>query len=249
MKNKIEILGVFFDNVSKKDLCICFNKMLDDEGRGYIVTPNPEIVEHSMKDDKYRLFLNNATMCLADGIGIIYASKLLGKPIRERIPGVEAGEKMLCMLSKKKNHSVFFLGAKRGVAEKAANRLSKKYKGLKVSGVHHGYFNFNNEENNDVLKRINQSGATVLFVCMGYPRQEEWLAENIEKLNNIKVAITLGGSLDVYSGEVTRAPLIVRKVGLEWIWRAMTIPGHIRRLPALPMFMKHTIVSMLNKNK
>ncbi len=245
MNNKIDILGVQFDNVSKKDLCRIYADMLNGKSSGYVVTPNPEIIEYSLQDKEYRGVLNRASLSLADGIGVIYASRYLGTPICERIPGIEAGEKMLCLLNKRKKESIFFLGAEKGVAEKAAKKLSEKYKNLIVSGVRDGFFKY--EENDDVIGDINKSGAEVLFVCMGYPRQEKWISENLGRLHNIKVAFALGGSLDVYSGNVKRAPCPIRAAGFEWLWRICTIPGHLKRMSILPLFVRHTIMGKMHK--
>ncbi len=243
--NKVDVLGVLFDSITKKELCRRFSDMLDGEAACYVVTPNSEIVEFSVNDCEYRDILNRATLCIADGIGVIYASKLLGTPLPERVPGVEAGESLLCLLKHRKKESAFFLGAEKGVAEAAAERMSLKYKGLLISGTHHGYFN--NEENEAVLRQINESGAEVLFVCMGHPRQEKWISDNLSKLKNIKIALALGGSIDVYAGKAERSPDIFIKMRLEWLWRAFCVKGHLKSLAVLPGFAFHSFEEMINK--
>ena len=233
MENRIDILGVGFDSLTKKELCKKMCGMLNSAKGQYVVTPNPEIIEYAMHDEKYRKILCEADLCLADGIGVVYASKLFGTPIKERIPGIEAGEMMLC-LAAKRGESVYLLGGKDGIAKAAAEKLSAKYPKLIIAGAHHGYFS--ESERQKVIDHINSSGATIIFVCMGYPRQEKWIYDNICCLNNIKVAMALGGSLDVYSENVKRAPETVRALGLEWLWRGVSIPGHLRRLKTIPKF-------------
>lgn len=233
MENKINILGVGFDNISHDGIRPCIEKMLAVAKRQYIVTPNPEILEYAKKDEEYKSILNRADLCVADGIGIVYASKILGADIKERIPGIEIGECVLSLCAET-GERVFLLGAKQGVAEKAASRLCEKYRGLCVSGVHHGYFGC--EENGKVADEINRSKASVVFVCMGAPYQEKWIAQNISKLENVKLALALGGSLDVYSGKVKRAPAAFRLLGIEWLWRCFCSPARFARMLRMPVF-------------
>ncbi len=246
MSGKVDILGVRFDDVSRKELCRTFRAMLEGEKhRGYVVTPNPEIVERTLADSEYKDIINGASVCLPDGIGIIYASYIVGTPISNRIPGIEAGEIVMRLLSKRKKESIFFLGAEQGVAKAAAYKLSEKYKGLTVAGYHNGFFL--SDENSKVVNCINESGAQVLFVCMGCPLQERWISENISKMPNVKIALALGGSLDVYSGKVKRAPEMFRKAGLEWLWRCFALSGHYKRLFSISMFAGHIAICKFHK--
>ena len=249
MKKQVEVLGVWFDCITKKDLCSSFVRMLEGRKKEYIVTPNPEIIELSVKDIGYRRVLNGASLCLADGVGIIYAARLLNASPIKRIPGIEAGEMLMCLLARRKKESAFFLGAEKGVAEKAAENMSKKHSGLNVSGTHHGFFNVKNEENDSVVRKINDSGASVLFVCMGAPRQEKWIAENIGKLKNVKIALALGGALDVYAGKVQRAPQLWRQTNLEWLWRTFLIPGRLKKVVPLTAFSGRVLAESLIKRK
>lgn len=233
MNTKVEILGVGFDSLSREELKIQLNSMLTRGEQGYIVTPNPEILMCAEKDAEYRGIINHAALCIADGVGVIWASKILRAPIRERIPGVEMGEEILAMCARE-GRGVFFLGGKQGVAEAAAEKMKAKYPGLVISGTHHGYFD--NSENDRIVEHINNSRAQVLFVCMGFPYQEKWIADNLRLLSQVKLAFALGGSLDVYSGNVKRAPRLLCRVGLEWLWRAFSSTDHFVRVLKLPSF-------------
>ncbi len=233
MKQKTEILGVGFDSIGREELTSQLNNMLIEPGQGYVVTPNPEILQCAEKDDSYREVLNGASLCVADGVGVVWASRVLGKPLKERIPGVEIGEQMLSICAAQ-SRGVFLLGGEEGVADAAAQRMGAKYAGLIISGTHHGYFD--KEDNDRIVSLINESGAEVLFVCMGFPYQEKWIAEHIGMMPAIRLAFALGGSLDVYSGKVKRAPRAFCAMGLEWLWRAFSSYSHFCRAVKLPIY-------------
>ena len=233
MEKKTTLLGVRFDCVSRRELEFKLKKLLLEDSFKYIVTPNPEIVELAQVDDEYKSILNNADMSIADGVGVEIASHVLNCERLERIPGIEIGE-MLMSICAQSGYRLFFLGGKRGVAVSAAKRMMKKYKGLCVSGACHGYFS--KEDSDKVINKIVDSRTDVLFVCMGFPYQEKWVHENFNKLTGVKLAICLGGSVDIYSGNVRRAPEAIRNAGLEWAWRATSSPEHLKRVLKLPRF-------------
>ena len=172
-----------------------------------------------------------------DGIGVIKAAKILGVPMKERVPGVELGEKMI-EYSAKNGKRVYFLGGKPGVASLAAEKMSEKYPGLNVVGTGDGYFKKEGEESDAVVGKILESGAELLFVCLGVPVQEKWIFANKTRLSeSVKVCMALGGSLDVYSGTVKRAPAFFCKTGLEWFYRLIKQPSRIGRMMKLPKFL------------
>lgn len=233
MSQKVKILGVAFDPLNREELTKKLNSMLDGDGRGYLVTPNPEILMRADADGQYRRVLNGAALSIADGVGVVWAAKKLGADIRERIPGVEIGEQVLSLCAEK-GIGVYFLGGKEGIAEEAAKKMQAKYRGLNVAGTSHGYFD--EKENEAIVWSINESKANVLFVCMGSPRQEKWIAENISKTTAVRLALALGGSLDVYSGKVRRAPPAFRRIGAEWLWRSFSSFERLRRSAKLSLF-------------
>ena len=198
--------------------------MLNSENKSKIFTPNPEIILKAQKDEKIKNILNSATLLIPDGTGVIWGAKKLGTPLPERLAGIDTAEFILS-LAAAKGFSVFLLGGNDGVANAAKHKLEKKYTGLKICGTHHGFFDMSGHENNDII-----------FVCMGFPRQEIWITENIDKLNSLHIAIGLGGSLDVWSGRLRRAPKIFRKLSLEWVWRIILEPKRIKFLPVIPIF-------------
>lgn len=230
---RVEILGVGFDNVTMDQAVAEGVRLADTEGAHYVVTPNPEIVEACREDQEALEAVNGADLVLADGIGVVYGAKILGTPLKERVPGIEFAQHLMGRMAQN-GKSLFLLGAKPGVAEKAAERLQSQYPGLRVAGVHDGYF----QEDGPVLEAIRASGADVVFVCLGAPKQEKWMRRNGEA-TGAHLLVGLGGCLDVFSGEVRRAPEAFQKMGLEWLYRLAKNPSRVGRMMKLPLFLVH----------
>ena len=235
MKDKVNILGVYIDTITKEKLNEKIENLLNSKQQTKIFTPNPEIIIKAQKDKKTKDILNSATISIPDGTGVIWGAKMLGTPLPERLTGIDTAEFIL-MLAVKNKLSVFLLGAADGIAKEAKHMLEKKYKNLNICGIHNGFFDIKGKHNDNIIAQINNSGADILFVCMGSPRQETWITENIEKLVSVRLAIGLGGSLDVWSGRFKRAPVIFRKLALEWLWRMILEPKRIKFLPIIPIF-------------
>ena len=237
---KTDILGINFDNLTMSEACSSALS-LALSGKGYIATPNPEIVWLCRKNQAAKNAVNCASLVVPDGIGVIYASKILGTPLKERVPGFELAENLLPLFAQN-GLRLFLLGAKPGIAEKAAARMIMKHPALVVCGLHNGYFK------NDamILETINASRTDVVFVCMGAPRQELWMLENLEK-TNARLMIGLGGSLDVFAGEIARAPKIWVKLNLEWLYRAIRQPSRFKRLLSLPKFLAAAVAGRLKR--
>ncbi|MBQ8208649.1 MAG: WecB/TagA/CpsF family glycosyltransferase [Clostridia bacterium] len=235
---KINVRGVNFDNVTLTEAAEILGTHLESgDGLKAVYTPNAEIVQLCVDKNEYYDLINSAEMIVPDGIGVIKAAKILGTPMKERVPGVELGEKMIEYCAQT-GHKVYFLGGKPGVAELAAKNMNEKYPGLKVCGTADGYFKKEGEESEAALEKIIASGAELLFVCLGVPVQEKWIYDNKTKLSEcVKVCMALGGSLDVYSGTVKRAPEFFCKTGLEWFYRLIKQPSRIGRMMKLPKFL------------
>ncbi len=228
---KIDVLGVSFDNVTMDDAVRLGMELLDSPGADTVVTPNPEIVMACRKDPELMSAVNSASLVLPDGIGVIYGAKILGTPLSEKVPGADWAERMFCEMAKF-GKSVYFLGAKPGVAEAAAENMSKKYPGLVIAGTHDGYFN----DDGSVAEAINDASPDLLLVCLGSPKQEKWMSANKGGLN-VRLMAGLGGSLDVYAGTVQRAPESWRRLNLEWLYRLMKQPSRLGRMLKLPWFL------------
>lgn len=228
---KINILGVEFDNLSLEEAVSQGIALANGEGFHYVVTPNPEIVNMAREDESYRTLLNGASLVLPDGIGIVYAAKILKRPITARVPGIDFASGLMECLSKS-GARLYLLGAKPGVADKAALRLAGQYPGLTICGTGDGYF----QDSEAVVESIRSAKADVVFVCLGAPKQERWMAE-FGPRSGAKLMLGLGGALDVFSGEVQRAPEAFQKMGLEWFYRLLHQPSRIGRMAKLPFFL------------
>lgn len=201
----------------------------------FVVTPNALIAEECQRKRGLLALVKSADLRVADGAGILLASRLLGSPLPERIAGIDLAESLL-REAEKAGLRVFLLGGKRGVAEKARARLLDRYPELNICGTHHGYFQKNGIENNTVIDKIRRAAPDLLFVCFGFPTQEKWIASNLHRLKGVGVCIGLGGSLDVWSGNATRAPRIIISAHLEWLWRMIIDPKRLSALPKLASF-------------
>lgn len=224
-------MGVAFDNVTMAQAVERGLELAASDGFAYVVTPNPELVMMARKDPDYAKALAGAALTLPDGIGVIYAAKLLGRPLQQRVPGVDFASGIMEGLARTGGR-LFLLGAKPGVAQQAAENLAAKYPGLVVCGTHDGYF----QEDAPVVEEIRASGADVLFVCLGAPKQENWMVQQ-GAATGAHLAVGLGGSLDVFAGTVKRAPERWQKLGLEWLYRLCKEPKRITRMAKLPGFL------------
>jgi N-acetylglucosaminyldiphosphoundecaprenol N-acetyl-beta-D-mannosaminyltransferase len=246
---KRDILGVQVSSVSFDEvLKYVAGKVKTTSEKIFIITPNPEIIMFASTHPAYKKILNSADLALCDGVGVLVAGMLLKRPFKERITGVDMMEK-LCEMSVKNAMNIGLFGSGPGVAERAAKCLREKYPGIEitfaVSELDELMSKSSKEKksNNNDLKKIMPS-VDLLFVALGFPKQEEWISENLSHLP-VRVAMGVGGAFDYISGDVKRAPFILRAVGLEWLYRLVTQPHRWRRQMALP----HFFIKVLTKAK
>ena len=226
---KTEILGIQFDNLTQQEAAQRGAELLAEDKFHYVVTPNPEFILACEKDPVFRDILNKADLVLPDGIGVVYSAKILGTPLKERVPGVEFAEDMLACLNEMGGR-LYLLGAKPGVAEKAGAHILERYPNIVLCGTRDGYF----QDEQDVLLQVAAARPDLLFVCLGAPKQEKWMAR-WGALTGAKLAIGLGGALDVFAGNVDRAPEKWRRMGLEWAYRLKKEPRRSGRMARLPL--------------
>ena len=226
---KTEILGVRFDNLTQQEAAQQGRQLLEEDKFHYVVTPNPEFLLAAEKDPEFRRVLNAADLVLPDGIGVVYSAKILGTPLKERVPGIEFAEAMLSALNEMGGR-LYLLGAKPGVAEEAGRRICARYPALVLCGTHDGYF----KDEQAILPEIAAAKPDLLFVCLGAPKQEKWMAR-WGRHTGAKLAFGLGGCLDVFAGNVRRAPEQWQKLGLEWAYRLKKEPKRIGRMAKLPL--------------
>lgn len=231
-----KILSVKICSSSKKDILSVIQKRIQSGKRTVIFTPNSQILLNAQKSKTHLARLNSSTINLPDGVGVIIASRLMGGSVKKRISGIELAEALLA-LAEKKRYRVFLLGAKKGVAKKAKIKLKKRFPKLNICGTQHGYFDKSGKENQKAIDLISSSHPDMLFVCFGSPMQEEWITQNKYRLTSVKLFIGLGGSLDVWSGEIKRAPIPLQALGLEWLYRTVKEPKRARIFIDIPRFL------------
>ena len=228
---RIDVLGVGFDNVTPEEALDRAAALMEETGPHLVATPNPEIVNLARNDGDFAAVLAKADLVVPDGIGVVYASRILGRPLKGRVPGIELAQSLMSVMAQR-HKRLFLLGAKPGVAEMAETNLRTQYPGLVVCGTHDGYFT----DDAPVAEAIRESGADVVFVCLGAPKQEKWIAQWGEA-TGASLLLGLGGSLDVFAGQVKRAPEAFQKLGLEWFYRLCCQPSRIGRMAKLPLFL------------
>lgn len=232
-----QVLEVDFDNLTMEEAKRHFLGLLFTDEPSLVVTPNPEMVMLAQKNAEFKVLLNSADLVVADGIGVVHASRLTKSPLKQRVAGFDLI--MEVFASKESGKAKwYFLGGKPGVAEKAKTRVEQDF-GLKVVGWGDGYF----KDDEAVIAEISASGADIVLVGLGFPRQEFWANAHKHRLG-AKIVMGVGGSFDGISGEVRRAPKIFQKVGLEWFYRLLRQPKRIWRQRVL---LKFVIIVIIKK--
>lgn len=245
MRNTVDILGIPVDNVNMEEALLIVKDFLNTDGVHTIYTPNSEIMMAAQRDNYLKDILIQGDMLIADGAGVVLASKILGCKLPERVAGFDL-VKNIFQISSEIKLKFFLLGAKPGVAEEAAVNIINKFRYAEISGYHHGYFS--DEEQDGIINQINSSGAEILLVALGAPRQEIWIHENKNKLK-VKICIGVGGTLDIFAGKAVRAPEFFREHGLEWLYRLFKEPWRFRRMLDIPRFLLLVIHHRLFKSK
>jgi len=207
-----------------------------------IVTPNPEGVMQARRNPDLANAIKNADLSLADGTGIVLAAKFTGQKIPGRVRGVDTALALFERLTKKdRDFTVYFFGGKPGVAESAKTNMETCYPKMKVIGYHHGYF----DDDAPIINEINSLSPDILLVCTGMPRAELWATKHRDI--NARITMCIGGTMDIMAGEVPLAPPVMRKIGLEWLYRLITQPSRAKRQLDIPRFVFAVIFSKIGR--
>lgn len=239
MFDSVKILGVKISKLDLNSSRLLISNFLSTNGQYKVFTPNPEMLVDARKDSYFRRVLNSADLNICDGHGIKFLSK-------EHLTVINGVDFMIdiCKIAEQKNYSVFFLGSgNENVLKEMTKKLQIQFPNLKVAGFDPGLniklqkngsrnmlLQYDMQENNHILEKIKTSKAQILFVAFGHNKQEKWIAENISKLPNVKLFMGIGGSFDFISGQVKRAPKLMRKIGLEWLYRLLKQPKRFKRI-------------------
>ena len=230
---RIKLLGAPVDALNMKETVNQIEGFLQRGGKShFIITLNPEYLYRAQFNEELMKLVHEADLVTPDGTGIVWAAKMAGTPVPERVTGIDL---MLSLIPKaaEAGWRVFLLGAAPGVAKEAAENLKKQYPSLIIAGTHDGYFKPHEEE--DIVKEIAAAKPHLLFVALGMPRQEQWIHKHKNKMG-VPVAMGVGGSFDVIAGRVERVAPWLQKMNLEWLGRLMKEPQRWRRQLVLPKF-------------
>lgn len=226
------ILGVKVNFVDLKTIINRVEELVKYNKKGQITTPNPEHIIICQNDYRFKKIINQSIFSVPDGIGVILAAKLRGDNFgvkKKRLSGIDLMLELL-KLANKKRWPVFLLGGAKGVAEKTADKLSSKYKHLKIGWLSGPaeIEKADSAELRNIIAQINKFAPRLLFAAFGAPKQEKWIADNLKKLN-VNLAMGVGGAFDYLAGKAKRPPEIIRKAGLEWLWRLIHQPWRLKR--------------------
>lgn len=237
--NSVRLFGMKVHVVNLESAQAQFEALVNSEGGKMIFTPNPEFVMKAQDDEVFMDVLNAGDLVIPDGIGVVLASKVHKLGITDRVPGIELVSKML-EYAEKNDKTVYLFGGKPEVPALAAQNMVAKYPRLKIVGMANGYVD--DKGMAAVLEDIRSKAPDIVLVALGAPRQEKWIYENRHHMN-AKVAMGVGGSLDVWAGTVKRAPKIFQKLGLEWFYRLLKQPTRFMRMMILPKFMIRVLLT------
>jgi len=222
------VWGVPFSRVDFRQAVDAINRLVELRSPSFVITANIHYVMLSAGDARLRSNNDSAALVLADGMPIVWASRCRPKPLPERVTGADLVP-ALCKCAAALGHSVFLLGAARGVADTAAERLRRRYPGLRVVGVEAPPMrSLSRRENDELVARIRAAAPDLLFVAFGQPKGEHWVAENVEQLG-VPVCMQIGATFDFIAGRVRRAPRWMQRIGLEWFFRFLTDPWRLGR--------------------
>ena len=234
----VRVLNLRVDLVSMADTLGYIEQAIADRSSPrHLVTADASMVITARQDRELKAIVDNADLVTPDGAGILWHSRLLGRSIKHKVSGVDLVSEV-CRLSSEKDYRVYFLGAAPGVAEAAAENLRARYPGAQIVGTRDGYFK--PEDEPTIVGDIRAARADVLFVAFGIPKQEKWISKYKAELN-VPISAGIGGSFDVYSGKVKRAPLFMQRHGFEWLYRLWSNPRKIGKVMTLPKFAWLTI--------
>lgn len=222
--SRIKFLNIEIDNLSMQESIDYIDKLIQNKKPSYLVTPNVDHIVKLEKDKEFMEVYDNADLILTDGMPLIWISKILKTPIKEKVSGSDIFPE-ICKLAVKKDYSIFLLGAAEGVAVKAANNLKNKYEGLNILGTFSPSYGFENDEVEIryIIKKISEAKPDILAVGLGAPKQEKFIYKYKDELN-VPISLAIGASIDFEAGNINRAPLWMQRIGLEWFYRFLKEP-------------------------
>ncbi|MEO6908861.1 MAG: WecB/TagA/CpsF family glycosyltransferase [Abditibacteriaceae bacterium] len=231
----VEAFGVRVTAVSMSEAMAKIESYIESGTPHHVATSDANAILCAQQDPEYAEILRRAALITPDGFGVIWGMRLLNLPVYERVTGVDMVTG-ICEMADKKGYSIYILGSAPGIAATAAEKLAERYPGMRIAGTQHGFYSQENISEDEVVRRIRDAKPDVLFVAFGIPKQEKFIAQHFEELQ-VPVSIGVGGSFDVYSEKLKRAPVYIQRSGLEWAYRVWQEPWRWRRMSYVPRFM------------
>jgi N-acetylglucosaminyldiphosphoundecaprenol N-acetyl-beta-D-mannosaminyltransferase len=231
----VEAFGVMISPVSMQEALDKIESFIRERSPHHVVTSDANAILRAQHDPEYAAIIKRSALVTPDGFGVIWGARLLNLPIYERVTGVDMVTG-ICERAAKNNYSIYILGAAPGIAPTAAQNLMQRYPGLRVVGTQHGYFEKENISEEEIVRRIRDAQPDVLFVAFGIPKQEKFIARHMHEMN-VPVSLGVGGSFDVYSEKLKRAPSYIQRSGMEWLYRVWQEPWRWKRMSYVPRFM------------
>jgi N-acetylglucosaminyldiphosphoundecaprenol N-acetyl-beta-D-mannosaminyltransferase len=229
MRERTPLFNISVDNLTLQESIDAIDEFIRGEKHAYVVTPNVDHIVKLQKDREFLEIYKQADIVLADGVPLLWAARLFGTPIKEKVSGSDLFP-ALCAHAAENRQSMFFLGGRQGVAEKAKEVLCEKHGTLKIVGTYSPPFGFERDpvENQKIVDMINAVTPDILCVGVGAPKQEKWIYANRDKLN-VRISLGIGASFDFVAGTIQRAPVWMQKAGLEWFYRTIKEPRRLFR--------------------
>lgn len=230
----MEILGVPIDDVTRERAVHRLGLFLDEATPHFVATPNPEMVVKAQKNQRFMDTLRTSDLSIPDGQGLLFASRYLGEPLSERVTGTDIVDD-LARLCAARGMTMFLLGGTEGVAEAAARNLTAQHEGLRIAGAESGGIVERDDDavwqvSRSAMQHLKEAKPHVLLVAFGHGKQEEWIVQHMRTLEDLRIAIGVGGAFDFVAGTARRAPTFMRRFGLEWFWRLITEPRRAKRI-------------------
>lgn len=223
---RVRLLGVPVDALTANDAVGHVQSLLQSEQQSHVMTPNSEMLVEAVSNESFRSLLNRTALNVPDSVGLVKMAKRTGQSLPERVAGVDLVVDLCRSLSAE--HSVFLLGGSPGIAERAADVLQKHNSQLTIAGTYAG--SPDAQDASRIIQQINASGTHLLLVAYGAPQQDLWIDQHLSSMPNVHVAMGVGGTFDFLAGKAIRAPLLFRRLGLEWLWRLIQQPSRIKRI-------------------
>lgn len=230
------VLGIPIIHSNHHSFIDLLEGQIKENKKTFVVTANPEIVMRALNDKGYEGYLKKADYITADGIGIVIASKIFNQPLPGRVSGTDMMLDLL-EIANQKRHRVYFLGATESVLQLLLKNVHERYPQVEIVGSHNGFFDWND---NNIEEEIKSTEPDLIFVALGVPKQEQWIAEHLDSFQK-GVFMGVGGSFDVIAGVVKRAPKTWQKLNLEWLYRLIKQPSRWRRMLVIPHFLVKVI--------